>query len=142
MRRTAVDHAACVFASARLQLIHNDLPNAWITARRTILIGAKAAVRHLKVQRVRPQWWIRVRRHHGRIIDKTKFLHHEKLTVPADAQEGYPHAPQLLHAHTGKLVNNIRLADHLIKPILNGGILGPPELWTAMTAKRKKFNCS
>lgn len=130
MRRTRVHHAAHILA--HFQLVHNQLPNARITPRRAILIYARAAVRHLVVQGVGPQRRIRMRRNHGWIVHEAKLLHHEKLSIPADAQKGYSHATNLLHSYRCELIDYIRLANHLIEPILNCGILGPPHLWATM----------
>lgn len=133
---TAVDHAACIFTC--LQLIHDQLPDAGITARWTVLIGAHTTMGHLEVQCIWPERWIRVWCDHRGIIDKAKFLHHKELTIPAHTQERNAHSANLLHAHAGKFVDYIGLANHFIKPILNGGILGPPKLWATMPANRKR----
>lgn len=74
---------------------------------------------------------------HRGIIDEAKFLHHKELTVPAHTQKRNAHSTNLLHAYAGKFVDYIGLANHFIKPILNGGILGPPKLWAAMPVDGK-----
>jgi len=78
-----------------------------------------------------------VRCHHGGVVHEAKLLHHEELPIPADAQEGHPHAPDLLHANGGKLIDDVRLANHLVEPILNGGVLGPPQFGTTVTKVRE-----
>ena len=124
VRRAGVHHAARVLA--RLELVHHQLPDARVAAGRTVLVVAVARVRHLVVERVRPQRRIRERGHHRRVVHEAKLLHHQKLPVPADAQERHPHPAQLLHAHVREAVDNVRLAHHLVEPVLDGGVARPP----------------
>lgn len=136
IRRTTVHHATGV-ATAGLQLIHDHLPDARIAARRTVLVVARALVRHLKVERVGPEGWVGVRCDHGGVVLEAKLLHHEELAVPADAEEGHANAANLLHADVAKAVDDVRLADHFVEPVLDGGVVRPPRLGGAMTGKEE-----
>lgn len=128
--RAAVDHAAVVVAG--LHLVHHHLPDAGIAARRTVLVDAAARVRHLVVERVRPERRIRERRHHRRVVDEAELLHHQKLAIPTDAKERHSHAAQLLHPHVRELVDDVRLADHFVEPVLDGRVPRPPLLGPAV----------
>lgn len=134
IRRTTVYHSTGV-TSTSLQLIHDQFPDSGITSRGTVLIVPCALVGHLKVQRVRPQGRIRVRGHHGSVIFKTKLLHHEELSVPTDPQKGHSDPSNFLHSHVTKAIDDIRLSDHLIEPVLDCGIVGPPGLWATVTGR-------
>lgn len=128
--RTTIHHAATVLTG--LQLVHDHFPDARVAARRTVLVVTGARVRHLVVERVRPQRRIDERRHHRRVVHETKLLHHQELTVPADAQKWHSHAAQVLHANVAEFVDDVRLADHLVEPVLDGGVARPPVLGTAV----------
>lgn len=130
VRRAAVHHATHIVTS--LQLVHHQLPDARITSRRAVLVHSSATVGHLVVQGIWPKRWVRVRSHHGGIVNESKLLHHEELSIPTDSKERNTHSTDLLHSYSGKLIDDVGLAHHLIKPVFDGRVLGPPHLWTAM----------
>lgn len=128
--RAAVHHATHIVTC--LQLVHDQFPDARITPRWTVLVHSSTAVGHLVVQGIRPKRRIGVRGHHGGIVNESELLHHEELTIPTNSEERNTHTTDLLHAHSGKLVDDVSLAHHFIKPVFDRRVLGPPHLWTTM----------
>merc|ERR550539_10341 len=88
----------------------------------------KALVRDLIVQGVGPERRVAHGGSDGAVVDKAELSHHEELSVPAHTEEGDSHAPDVLHVDPTEPVDDVCLADHLIKPVLNGGVGAPPLL--------------
>jgi len=107
-------------------LIEDHFPDAGEATTRATLSSADTTVRYPVVQRVGPQRWVAERSGHAGIIDETELLHHQELTVPADAQERDTNAANVFHGNVGKTVDDIGLADHFIEPIFDRGVGGPP----------------
>ena len=119
------------------QLIENHLPDAWETAARATLPGADARVRHLIIERVRPDGRVAQRCCHARVVDEAELLHHQELAVPADAQERHADAANVLHVNVGEPVDDVRLSDHLVKPVFDGSVSRPPVLRVSMPFQKK-----
>lgn len=120
------------------QLIEDHLPDAWEASARAALPGADARVRHFIIKRVRPDGRVAQRCCHARIVNKAEFFHHQELTVPADTQERYADSANVFHVNVGEAVNDVRLADHLIKPVFDCSVSRPPVFRLSMPLRQKK----
>ena len=107
-------------------MVEDHFPDAGEATTRATLSSADAAVWYPVVQRVGPQRWVAKRSGHAGIVDEAEFLHHQELTVPADAQERDTNAADVFHGNVGKTVDDVGLADHFIEPIFDRGVGGPP----------------
>ena len=66
-------------------------------------------MRNLVVECVWPDGRIRHRGGDGAVVHEAKLFHHEELPVPADAEEGHPHATDVLHVDTAESGKDIRI---------------------------------
>ena len=110
------------------QLVEDHFPDAWEASARAALACAHATVRHLVVQRVRPNRRIAEGSGHAGVVNKAKLLHHEKLAIPANAQERHADTADVLHVNASEAIDDVSLADHLVEPVLNSGVSRPPAL--------------
>lgn len=66
-------------------------------------------MRDLEVKGVRPNGWIGERSRNRTVIDESKFLHHQKLSVPTRFQERDSKSTDLLDFDTSESVNDVSL---------------------------------
>ncbi len=59
-------------------------------------------MRYLVVERVGPERWVGHWGGDGAVVHEPELPHHEELAVPAYAEEGHPHPPDILHVHAAE----------------------------------------
>merc|ERR550534_588836 len=83
VRWTRIYHSTRILFN--FQLVHDHLPDSGETTTGTSLTRANAAMGHLVIERIGPQWRVAGRCRHGRVVNETELLHHEELAVPSNA---------------------------------------------------------
>ena len=123
--RAAVHHGAAVLLKD--ELVERHLPDAGEGAGGALAV-ADALVWDLVVEGVWPHGGVREGSGDGGVVDEAELLHHEELPVPTGAQEGYSNSADVLHVQSAEAVDDVGLANHLVKPVLDRSVLVPPRL--------------
>ena len=93
---------------------------------------SNAFVWDLIIQSIWPNWRVRDWSWQRSIINETKFIHHQELTIPSHFEKRYTKTTDILHLDSTKSVDDVSLTNHLIEPIFNGSILFPPWFGASM----------